>query len=159
MNKELLLKELHFLKDNMSHYILMYEEDLADWTPHNNLRSLFSLVNHISGIPMMTAAILEQLPDECIFPLDEPFMVQHIDTPGLYHFFLDGFKKLETFVNAIPNDEFNTKLIRHPFGEKVTPAKVTFDAITHLYHHRGQLHNYLKELGHLISTDTLFINS
>lgn len=43
MNKEILLKELYFLKDNISHYILLYKEDFADWAPHNNLRSLFHL--------------------------------------------------------------------------------------------------------------------
>lgn len=157
VNKEFLLNELCFLKGNVSQYILMYEEELAEWTPHKGLRNLYSLVNHICGIPSIAVAILEQQSDEDIFKLDEPVKLNNLTI--LHNFFLGGFEQLETVVKTIPTEQFYGKLIHNPFGEKVTSAKVIVDAITHLYHHRGQLHNYLKVLGYPISTETLFLRN
>lgn len=154
MAKEMLLKEIEFLKLNVSNYIVMYNQENAQWSPDSRLRSLLSLTNHICGLPSVAVAILNGEPEETVFALDEP--VKENSTEAFLSFFQNGCEELSSLLTSLTIDEFLNKPILNPFGGTSSPEKISIDTITHLYHHRGQLHNYLKMLGQPISTETLF---
>lgn len=99
-------------------------------------------------------AIINGEPEETVYALDEP--VRDNSTEACLSFFQNGCEELSSLLASLTIDEFLNNQILNPFGGKSTPEKMTIDTITHLYHHRGQLHNYLKMLGQPISTETLF---
>lgn len=154
MSKDLLSGELAFLHDNVKLYLAHYPDDRGDWSPAPALRSLFSLASHIAGIPHAALAILEGRPDEEVFAFDQPLPGGGRDE--LTRCFDEGMSRFRRYVDALSEEDFRSRPVRDPFVGTVTPQAVVMGAVTHLYHHRGQLHNYLKELGAPVSTDTVY---
>lgn len=67
-----------------------------------------------------------------------------------------GMRRVTDLLGSFSDEEFATKPIPHPFGEPATPERPALSLITHMHHHRGQLHNYLRHLGVAVDTGTLY---
>lgn len=155
MSKALFMRELDFLHKNVALYLGLFPDDRHDWSPAPNLRSLFSLASHLAGGPEVGLAILEGRPNEEVYALDEP--VKSGGRAELVAYFDRAMSALKAHVAALSDEEYASKQLRDPFVEgTVTPEQVVMGTITHLYHHRGQYHNYLKELGVRVDTNTVY---
>lgn len=154
MARELLLGELGFLHANVKRYLAHYPDGQDTWSPAPNLRSLFSRAGHMAGIPHAALAVLEGRPDEEVFAPDQP--LERGGREELTRCFDEGMARLRRYLEGLSDDDFRGRPVRDPFTGTTTPQAVALGAVAHLYHHRGQLHNYLKELGAPVSTDTLY---
>jgi len=57
---------------------------------------------------------------------------------------------------SLSDEEWETKRFPCPFYPSATAKKHLFQLITHMHHHRGQFHLYIKQLGQPVDTGTVY---
>jgi uncharacterized damage-inducible protein DinB len=154
MMRELLMGQLLFLQKNLPFYLDVWPEGQNDWRPAPGFHTLFELGCHLCALPSMSAALLGGETDEEILAWDKP--LDEGDAGDLRDLLDAGIFHLREVVKRLPDEEFAVQQVHTPWGPPVTPAQHLLDLVTHMYHHRGQLHNYLRELGCAVSTQTLY---
>jgi uncharacterized damage-inducible protein DinB len=154
MMREMLMGELLFLQKNLPLYLKVWPEGQNDWRPAPEFQTLFELAVHLCALPSSTAAILAGEPDEEILQWNQP--LKEGDAPDVRDLLDASIFHLQEVVKRFPAEEFAVAQIAQPWGPPATPAKHLLDLVTHMYHHRGQLHNYLRQLGCPVNTKTLY---
>lgn len=154
MSREVLLNELSFLHKNLNLYLNHLPGAHLNWRPAEGMFTLFELACHLSATASMRAAILAGEPDEAIFGWDVPLRQGAVQ--DLRSMLDEGFGRVLAQFRSYSDEEFTSLLIRSPWSPPVSPDRHALELITHIHHHRGQLHNYLRQLGVGVSTDTLY---
>lgn len=154
MEKEDFLLELQFLHKNLLHYLEYWPEGKNDWQPTENSFSLLKLASHLYNLPGDYALILGGELEKYKEIIKSDWTEK--DVNDLKESLDRGVKLLQETIQSFSNAEMTEKLYPWPFGEPLTAKKHLFTLITHMYHHRGQLHLYLKQLGQPVNTETLF---
>jgi uncharacterized damage-inducible protein DinB len=67
-----------------------------------------------------------------------------------------GMAALFSAMASLSDEEWETKRLPCPFYPSATAKKHLFQLITHMHHHRGQFHLYLKQLGQPVDTETVY---
>ncbi|HYF79635.1 MAG TPA: DinB family protein [Symbiobacteriaceae bacterium] len=156
MDRTLLERELSFLHANLKHYLTYWPEGQEQWSPvPGKAYTLLDLASHLYTQPLGYAAILRGAPPEEIIKIaGGPW-----DATGPADLLADlerGMAALHAALASLSDEEFAGKAIPWPFGEPLSPAAHLMTLITHIHHHRGQFHLYLKLLGLPVDTGTVY---
>lgn len=154
MSQDLMVAQLRFLTSNVGRYLQMYPSEHGTWSPHHELRSLFSLACHLAAIPSVSVAMLRSESLERIFALHEPF--GEAGSQDLIDLLTTGSDEFQSLLVTMSIKQYSQTRLPNPFGAEFTPETLALDTVTHLVHHRGQLHNYYKQLGLCVTTNTLY---
>ncbi|HEY8395078.1 MAG TPA: DinB family protein [Thermaerobacter sp.] len=148
-------RELDFLRSNLLHYLRYWPPGQEDWRPVANAFSLLDLASHLYGLPKAYAAVLREAPREEIFRLmGGPWTARGPE--DLRRLLEEGMEEFRTLLATVPAAEFSLRQVPWPFGEPMTPERLVLNLVTHMYHHRGQFHIYLKQLGAAVDTETVY---
>lgn len=147
--------ELEFLRKNLIHYLRYWPAGEEDWRPAPNAYRLLDLASHLFGLPKAYAAVLREAPREEIFRLTGgPWTARGPE--DLQRLLEEGMDEFRSLLAAVPDAEFSARPVPWPFGEPMTPERLVLNLVTHIYHHRGQFHIYLKQLGAPVDTETVY---
>jgi len=122
------------------------------------MRSLIELARHLATVPKQEQLILqEQSMDEVRQSVGASIMQLH-DADALSSAMRSGVQTLKSYMTSLDEASF---LYREtaPFFAKHQPApqvKWLIEITTHLYHHRGQMFTYMKQLGLPVSMYDLY---
>lgn len=151
--KDHLEKELRFLNNNPIHYLNYWPSD-PEWKPTASSFSYLTLANHLYTLPAAYAALFKGSPSEELLSLwGGPW---HGKSAQDLKMILDsGVHDVMEYIHDL-TDSKSGERIPWPFGEPLLPSEHLLNLITHMYHHRGQMHLYLKQLGAEIDTGTVY---
>lgn len=125
-----------------------------DYRPRENMRTLRELAHHLVMIPETDLAILQEKSEEEVHALEGRAL------PGadsMCKTMDQGYDKLKAYFTSLNDQDFLEKESRPFYMDKgSTQAKWLTEITTHTFHHRAQLFNYMKQLGHEINMFDLY---
>ena len=127
-----------------------------DYRPHENMRTLKQLVDHLVSIPLADLAILQEKTQPEVQQI-ETDTSRIADPEELALRLASNAETLKQYFVSLSEDEFLHKATKAFYLEHGTvQAKWLIEIVTHLFHHRSQLYNYLKQLGHELNFFVLY---
>ncbi|UUZ81253.1 DinB family protein [Paenibacillus sp. P26] len=155
--RDLLFDEMGLVLTTTCELISKIKDDQWDFRPHPNMRSLIELAQHLVQVPELELAILQEKPKEEIRNL--PIRVTSLRDPAaLSDVMHQGVQSLKGYMTSLNETDLLYKKTA-PFFSKQHPVeqvKWLMEITTHLYHHRGQLFTYMKQLGIPVSMLDLY---
>lgn len=149
--REQLLAELERGIRTMEGLLKKVEE--KDWTyrPAENMRSLQELARHIISAPEVGLNLWQEKDQETIQNLEAVYE-QLESTEMMIKEMNEGFHKYKAYMMSLSDEDFLTKKTQ-PFylEEGEIQAHWLVEDVSHLFHHRAQFFNYLKQLGYDIN--------
>jgi uncharacterized damage-inducible protein DinB len=146
--KDLLFEEMELALTTTCSLLSMIKEDQWEYRPHENMRSLIELARHLVHVPAQELAILQEQSMEQVRSL--VISIMHLrDAAALSDVMHQGVAALKEYMNSLDEAELLYKSTA-PFFAKHQPSvqiKWLMEITTHLYHHRGQMFTYMKQLG------------
>ncbi|TMW71227.1 DinB family protein [Alteribacter natronophilus] len=138
---------------------LLKKVQMEDWDyqPADNMRSLKELAKHIVSIPEVDLHIFQEEEQETIQELEAKY-----DKLGsaddMIKAMYNGFEEYKGYYLSLSEEDFLTKKTK-PFylEEGETQARWLVEEVSHLFHHRGQFFNYLKQLGYDVTMFDLYV--
>lgn len=127
-----------------------------DYRPKENMRTLLELTHHLVMIPATDLAILQekQGPE---FDRIEGDIKSSTDPQQLCDLMQQSYESLKNYMVSLSEDEFLNKSTKPFYSDQGSvQVKWLIEIVTHLFHHRAQLFNYLKELGHDVNMFILY---
>jgi len=146
--RELLFVEMELAVSTTIKLIEKIGDDQRDFRPHDSMWSLIELVRHLVQVPALELAILQEKNKEDVRNLTKTIM--HLrEVASLSDVVYSGFQELKMHMKTLDETDFLYKGTA-PFFAKDQPAvqvKWLIEIMTHIYHHRGQMFTYMKQLG------------
>ncbi|SFS31125.1 DinB family protein [Marininema halotolerans] len=153
--RELLLEELEGMIRSTKGLLKKVEPNMWQYRPHENMRSLQELATHLTQIPFVDLAILQEKTEEEIRQLEQK--LTHEQATEMAHVMDEGFLQLRNYMVHLEEEEFLTKKTKPFYLEQgSTQAKWLTEILGHVVHHRAQLFNYLKEKGASVNMFDLY---
>lgn len=144
--KEVLLKEMEHEAEGSKKILERIPEDKYDWKPHEKSMSLKQLAVHIAQIAGMPAMVINT--DSVDLADGEPPKVD--STAELMALLEQGVKDSKNAVEQVDEADLGKLWAMKNNGAVIMEMpKIEFIRImgvNHLYHHRGQISVYLREL-------------
>lgn len=151
--KSLFKQELNFLQNNLIHY-LEYWPTEPEWKPTDSSFTFLALANHLYTLPAAYAALFKGAPQDELFRLwGGPWHGETSD--DLRAILISGVADVLTYIDDL-SPSASEEAIPWPFGEPLLPRAHVLNLITHMVHHRGQMHLYLKQMGAAVDTGTVY---
>ncbi|MEC0247395.1 DinB family protein [Paenibacillus chitinolyticus] len=126
------------------------------FTPGENMRTLLQLVHHIAALPASDLAILQEKSQPEV-ELVENGAQDITDPEQLAKRLRTHFDTLKAYMVSLSEDELLNKETKAFYLEHGMPQiKWLIEIVTHLFHHRSQLYNYLKQNGHELNFFMLY---
>ncbi|MCY7791344.1 DinB family protein [Bacillus haynesii] len=131
----------------------------SDWSyrPADRMRSLKELASHLAAIPEADLAIMQEKEEDVIARIEKKYgALQSADE--MAEAMQKGFDTFKTYMVSLSDEEFLTKKTK-PFylDEGMTQSRWLTETLTHVFHHRAQLFNYLKQLGYDVNMFDLYL--
>ncbi len=132
----------------------------SDWSyrPADRMRSLKELASHLTtAIPEADMAIMQEKEEAAISRIEKKYSaLQSADQ--MAEAMQKGFAAFQTYMTSLSDEEFLTKKTK-PFylDEGMTQSRWLTETLTHVFHHRAQLFNYLKQLGYDVNMFDLYL--
>lgn len=153
--RELLLEELGVGVRTTKKLLKRVKPGEWDFRPADNMRSLGELANHLVQIPLIDLAILQEKSEEEVRRMEAEHTAS--DPEELCELMERGFQLLCDYMRSLEEEAFLTRTTRPFYAEHgSTQAKWLIEIVTHIYHHRAQLFQYLKQLGHPVNMFDLY---
>ncbi|CAI6082191.1 hypothetical protein PAECIP112173_03475 [Paenibacillus sp. JJ-100] len=154
--REHLLKELETgVRTGASLIRLIRSED---WTyrPQDNMRSLAELVHHFIQITASDLAIMQEK-DEAEVGLVENSLSGDLDIEQLEKTLWSNLEAYKAYITSLSEEDYLNRSTKAFYAEHGhLQAQWQIETLTHLFHHRSQLYNYLKQLGHELNFYMLY---
>jgi len=146
-------KELDFLQKNLNCYLQYWPINIDQ--VNNTTYSLLELASHLYTLPAAYCALFNGIPEDDLLKLwGGPWNYKSIDD---FREILDkGMTEIMSHKFLSMRDEI---LIPWTFGNPISAREHCVNLITHMYHHRGQMHLLLKQAGAKIDTGTIYMTS
>ncbi|MTW87409.1 DinB family protein [Virgibacillus dakarensis] len=138
---------------------LLRKVKATDWRyrPADNMRSLKELARHISAIPEVDLHLWQEKDQETIQNLEASYDKLE-SSEAMIKAMKNGFGSYKTFMLSLSDQDFLTKKTKPFYLEKgAVQAHWLVEEISHFFHHRGQLYNYLKQLGYDVNMFDLYV--
>ncbi|GAA5346223.1 hypothetical protein PLACP1_23840 [Planifilum fimeticola] len=153
--RELLLEELGAGVRTTKKLLARVRPGEWDFRPADNMRSLGELANHLAQIPLVDLAILQEKSEEEVRRLESEYASS--DPEKLCEWMEEGFQSLCDYMRGLDEETFLTRTTKPFYADHgSTQAKWLVEIVTHVYHHRAQLFQYLKQLGHPVNMFDLY---
>lgn len=157
--KAMLFEELENIVRTSRKLMERIQEEEWSYRPQqrDNMNTVQELVCHLAAIPSTDLMILQEHTEAEVVQLEDEFRALGADAGKLGERMSAGLDSLRSYMEALPDEEFLSRrttpfYIDHPTAQ----AKWLIEITTHLQHHRAQLFNYLKELGHPVNMFDLY---
>ncbi|WP_068777231.1 DinB family protein [Paenibacillus sp. FJAT-26967] len=151
-----LLSELELAVRTSESLINRIKPEEWTYTPQENMRTLQQLVHHLVSIPASDLAILQEKEQPEVEAVEN--RVQGISDPEqLSRQLRENFESFKVYITGLTEEELlrkSTKAFYLDHG--MVQSKWLIEVVTHMFHHRSQLFNYLKQLGHDINFFLLY---
>lgn len=152
--RELLFADLERVVANCCRMLLLPSAEHLSWRPREGMRSLAELANHLAQIPAIDLQILKGTQEHVISEQERQLIRDGGE--GWVEVMRQGLSDMQRFMEKLSVDNFEHDSGTAYYGRTQTYSQWLLEALTHIYHHRGQLHNYLKQLGYPVNTRTLY---
>ncbi|GGP11828.1 DinB family protein [Oceanobacillus neutriphilus] len=157
MLREELLEELELGIRSMAGLLNKVEEKDWPYQPAENMRNLRELARHIVSVPEVDLNLWQEKDEKEIRDLEAKY--ERLESAEeLINAMNPGFQLFKTYMLSLSDEDFLTKKTK-PFyledGE--TQAHWLVEEVSHLFHHRAQFFNYLKQLGYDINMFDLYV--
>lgn len=152
--RDLLFGELGLGVRTTTALLKKVKESDWDYRPRENMRTLHELAHHLVMIPETDLAILQEKSEEEVQSIES---CELPDADSMSTAMEQGFEKLKSYFSSLSDQVFLDKETR-PFymDEASTQAKWLTEIVTHTFHHRAQMFNYMKQLGYDINMFDLY---
>nr|WP_289039487.1 DinB family protein [uncultured Allobacillus sp.] len=130
----------------------------TDWAfrPAENMRTLRELAIHLVSIPETDLYILKEEPLESVQELENKYNLLQTAT-DMSVVFEEGYHALHEYMTSLTEEEFFTKKTKAFYMEDGhTQVQWLAEIQSHVFHHRGQFYNYLKQLQYDVSMADLY---
>jgi uncharacterized damage-inducible protein DinB len=129
-----------------------------DWSfrPQDNFRSLLELVHHFVLIPASDLAIMQEKSEGEVGEIETSLSGVE-DPERLATTFRQNFEAYKAYILSLSEDDYlnrSTKAFYMEHGHLQVQWQI--ETLTHVFHHRSQIYNYLKQLGHEVSFFMLY---
>lgn len=152
-----LLAELDLGIQSMEGLLKKVEEKDWSYQPAENMRSLRELAQHIASIPEVDLNLWQEKDQETIQQLESKYEKLE-SSEELIEAMNQGLQLYKNYMLSLSVDDFLTKKTKPFYLEKgETQAHWLVEEVSHLFHHRGQFFNYLKQLGYDINMFDLYV--
>ncbi|NGP46225.1 DinB family protein [Bacillaceae bacterium SIJ1] len=138
---------------------LLKKVQVEDWAykPADNMRSLKELAQHIVSIPEVDLQIMQEKDQQLIEGLEEKYH-QMDSAEAMIEGMNKGFAKYKAYMLSLSEEDFLTKKTKPFYHDKAsTQAHWLVEEVSHLFHHRGQFFNCLKQLGYDVDMFDLYV--
>lgn len=156
--KEVLFSEWDVAVRTISNLLTKVQEKDWDYRPRENMRTLLELANHLVQIPAVDLAIGKEKNEQEIRHLENE--LQAGSAEELIKVLRNGYQDFKAYYESLSETDFFVKKSKpFYFGEHMeghTQVKWLTESTTHIFHHRGQFFNYLKELGYEVNMFDLY---
>lgn len=143
-------KELSFLHQNLNCYLNYWPADAG-----SSSSSLLHVASHLYSLPAAYSALFNEAPEEELLKLwGGPW--EYKSPEELRGILNKGMTEILSHKFLSANEEI---LIPSPFGDPLHPQEHLVNLITHMYHHRGQMHLLMKQVGAEVDTGTVYMIS
>lgn len=154
--KNLLLEELEHIVKTSSNLILKISPEHWDFKPHDNMRSLLELVEHLVSVPSSDLLILQENSEPVIRKLEADIAANR-DKERLIEWMTAGFNEVKAYMEGLHEEDFLHKKTKPFYLEHGSvQAKWLIEITTHAQHHRAQLFTYLKMQGYAVNMFDLY---
>ncbi|MEZ5336699.1 MAG: DinB family protein [bacterium] len=153
-SRGLLLNELEHVLRNCRMIIELIEPDDLAFRPAGNMRTLEELVNHLAQIPAIDLLIMRGAEEAEVQDREKKMFARSRD--DLFKNMERGSRDMTRFMESLTFDEFENGAGVAFYGRSQTYQQWLLETVTHIYHHRAQLHMYLKIKGYAVDTNTLY---
>ncbi len=151
-----LLDELELAVRTSQALIMRIKPEEWDWRPTENMRTLLELVHHLAAIPASDLAILQEKTQPEVEAVENG--ARDISAPlELCQRLRSNCDALRQYMLSLDEDELLHKATKAFYLDHGTvQIRWLIEIVTHFFHHRSQLYNYLKQLGHELSFFMLY---
>ncbi|MFX3634785.1 MAG: DinB family protein [Candidatus Pristimantibacillus sp.] len=143
-----LLEELALSVRTSQNLIKRIQSEEWTYRPQDNMRNLLELVHHLVTIPVTDLAILQESTQQEVNKVENS-VSEMTDPVELANRFQSNFETLKMYIVNLTEDELlnkSTKAFYLDHGK--LQIQWLIEIVTHTFHHRSQLYNYLKQQGH-----------
>ncbi|OPA75133.1 damage-inducible protein DinB [Paenibacillus selenitireducens] len=143
-----LLDELDLSVRTVESLLARIKQDEWGYRPADNMRTLLELAHHLVSIPATDLAILQEKTQAEVEQVETS--VNEIKDPQeLGARFRANYDLLREYMLSLSEDELLNKSTKAFYLEQgMVQIKWLIEIVTHSFHHRSQLYNYLKQNGH-----------
>lgn len=130
-----------------------------DWNyrPQDNMRSLPELVHHLAMVPRSDLAIMREASAEEVGAIEGSLEAER-DPEKLAAALRESFDLYKAHIVSLSADELLNRVTKAFYAEEGhKQIQWQIETLTHLFHHRSQLYNYLKQLGHELHFSMLYM--
>ncbi|HEY0828300.1 MAG TPA: DinB family protein [Bacilli bacterium] len=157
--RELLFEELYLAVRTTIKLITKVKAEHWEYRPGENMRSLKELANHLVQIPYVDLAIMQEKNSDTVDKLQNTDLFT-TDPQEMIKIMEQGFMALQDYIVSFTENDLLQKHTKAFYsGEDsngYSQAKWLVEITTHAFHHRGQLFNYLKQLGYQVNMFDLY---
>ncbi|WP_028546521.1 DinB family protein [Paenibacillus taiwanensis] len=143
-----LLEELNLVVRTVESLLAKIQPHEWSYRPADNMRTLLELAHHLVSIPASDLAILQEKTQTEVEQVEA--QVSEIRDPlALAAKFRTNYELLQTYMVSLTEDELLNKSTKAFYlDHSIVQIKWLIEIVTHSFHHRSQLYNYLKQSGH-----------
>lgn len=154
--RDQLLGELELAVRTSENLIKRIKADEWGYQPRENMRTLQQLVHHLVALPATDLAILQEKSQPDVAGIENR-LADVTDAEQLAEQLRSNYETLRQYFVSLSEDELLQKSTQAFYLEHGTvQIKWLIEIVTHLFHHRAQLYNYLKQLGHELHFTLLY---
>ncbi|WP_188997868.1 DinB family protein [Paenibacillus nasutitermitis] len=146
--RDQLLEELELAVRTSAALITRISPEQWDYRPADNMRTLLELVHHLVSIPASDLAIMQEKTQEEVQNVEG--QISGLSEPEqLAQLFRQNYETLHAYITSLSEEELLHKSTKAFYLEHgMVQSKWLIEIVTHSFHHRSQLYNYLKQMGH-----------
>ncbi|MBB6454133.1 putative damage-inducible protein DinB [Salirhabdus euzebyi] len=153
-----LLDELYVAVRTSKKLIIKIEQKDWNYRPKENMRSLIEVTHHLVSIPLADLKCLLQEKSEDEYKLIEQQVAPIRETEQLAQVFEHNYQTLKDYFHSMNEDDLMNKVTKPFYYQEggYVQIKWLMEILTHTFHHRAQLFNYLKELEYDVNMFDLY---
>ena len=156
--KEVLFSEWDVAVRTISNLLMKVQDKDWDYRPRENMRTLLELANHLVQIPAVDLAIGQEKNEQEVRNLENK--LRSGSAAELIDVLNNGYQDFKSYYDSLSDTDFFERVSKpFYFGDEMeghTQAKWLTESTTHIFHHRAQFFNYLKELGYEVNMFDLY---
>lgn len=156
--KDILFEELELGVRTAARLISRIDSEQWEFRPSERMRTLRELVQHLAAIPDVDVAISKEATEPEIRNLEKEYKALGSDHSALSDAMQRGLEQLKLHYGSMLDEEFLNHRTK-PFyvDHEQLQSKWLVETTTHFFHHRSQLYQYLKQLGHDVNMMDLYV--
>nr|WP_202078060.1 DinB family protein [Caldalkalibacillus salinus] len=156
--RDVLLHEMEVGIKSSTNLIKKVKEEHWDYQPADHMNSLRHLMWHLVSIPEVDLTIMQEKGEGDVRTIEGYY--KRLETAeDLAEEMYKGFEKLKTYMTSLSDEAFLNKETTAFYSESGhTQATWLTETATHIFHHRAQLFNYMKQLDYDVNMFDLYVS-